>query len=88
MQYLAQATDREHEYQTFYKFFSKFVHPSSWLVNGQRERTGASGYRNLIVGLAQVLARRIYGLLFEEYPLEESDVVPGSHSKPWGPEPE
>ncbi len=88
MRSLAQGTGREHEYDTFYKFFSKFVHPSSWIVNGRRERTGATVYRNLIVGLAQVLARRIYGLLFDEYRLEESDVVQGSHSRPWRPEPE
>jgi hypothetical protein len=88
MRHLAQATSREREYDTFDKFFSKFVHPSSWLLNGRRERTGATGYRNLIVGLAQVLARRIYGLLFEEYRLEERDVVPGARCRPWEAEPE
>lgn len=88
MRSLARGTDREREYDTFYKFFSKFVHPSSRLVNGRGERTGAAGYRNLIVGLAQVLARRICGLLFEEYRLEESDVVQGRSCRPWGPESE
>lgn len=88
MRSLARGTDREREYNAFYKFFSKFVHPSSWLVNGRRERISETGYRNLVVGLAQVLARRIYGLLFDEYRVEESDIVHGSHSRPWGPESE
>ncbi|MBI4522912.1 MAG: hypothetical protein HY695_03760 [Deltaproteobacteria bacterium] len=88
MRNLAKATNREREYQMFYKFFSKFVHPSAWLVNGRWERTGGPTYRNLIVGLTQGLCRRIYGLLFDEYRLDERDIVPGSHSRPWVPESE
>jgi len=88
MGHLAKATNREREYKIFYKFFSKFVHPSSWLVNARRERTGAAAYRNLIVGLAQVLARRVYGILFDHYQLEEVDVVQGSCSSPWEAQPE
>jgi hypothetical protein len=88
MRHLAQATNREKEYETFYKFLSKFVHPSSWIVNGRSERTGATEYRNLILGLAQVLARRIYGLLYDHCGLEEQDVVEGTHSVRWQAPPE
>lgn len=80
---LARQTGREAEYDAFFKFLSKFVHPSSWLVNGRAERINADGYRNLLVGLSQVLARRIYGILFEHYRLQDADLLPGARSVPW-----
>jgi hypothetical protein len=88
MRQLAQATGREKEYEISYKFFSKFVHPSSWIINYRSEKTNAAEYRNLILGMAQVLARRIYGLLFDHYKLEEGDVIEGAHSTRWQAPPE
>lgn len=83
MRKLARASNREQEYDVFYKFLSKFVHPTSWLVNRRKEVTNAIGYRNLLIGLVQVLARRIYGILFDNYSLDEADLPSCAHSKPW-----
>ena len=80
---LAKATNRQKEYRNLYKFYSKFVHPSSWLVNGRKERTGSVMYRNLLVVLSQALTRRIYGLLAEEFELHESAIMQGARSTPW-----
>ncbi len=52
MNHIARATDREEEYKMLYKFYSKFVHPSSWLANSRIERVQSVTYKNLLVGLA------------------------------------
>jgi len=83
MSHIARATDREKEYKMLYKFYSKYVHPSSWLANGRIERVQSITYKNLLVGLSQVLTRRVYGLLFESFPLSENDVSANRKSFPW-----
>jgi Family of unknown function (DUF5677) len=42
---IARKTDRETEYKMLYKFYSKFVHPSSWLANGRIERVQSTTTR-------------------------------------------
>ncbi len=36
------------EYDGFYKFHSKYVHPTSWLVNGTREQVEDGAYREVL----------------------------------------
>ena len=80
MRQLSRSSKRTREYDTFYKFYSMFVHPSSWLVNGQSVQVQSVSYKSLLVSLAQVIARRVYGLLLVEFELSESDLLANAKS--------
>lgn len=80
---LAMATGRADEYAVFYRLFSKFVHPSSWLVNANRDRIESYGYRNLLVGLTQVLGRRVRQVLVDTMGLAAHEIAATSTSAPW-----
>lgn len=73
---IAKATGRDLEYRLFYKFYSKFVHPTSWIVNGRPARTGSQAYRDLLVGLAQALGDRISRIMIEQFHLEGAEDEP------------
>ena len=77
MRTIAKALEKEKEYRLIYKLYSKFVHPSSWIVNGAQERTGATTYRNILVSMAQVLGDRIRSILRKELRMEDRDMVRG-----------
>ncbi len=83
MRQLSRSSKRTREYDTFYKFYSKFVHPSSWLVNGQSAEEQSASYKNLLVSLARVIARRVYGLLLVGFELSESDLLVNAKSTAW-----
>ena len=66
-----------------YKFLSKYVHPTSWIVNRSPEWTDAGSYRNLLVGLVQVLVRRIQYRLESEFALKHPVPVSKQRAIPW-----
>jgi hypothetical protein len=80
---LAEAVGRDAEYQLFYKFYSKFAHPTSWIVNSDPQWTGSAMYRNLLIGLAQVFADRMRLLLMETFRIQETSVVLGAEAVDW-----
>jgi len=53
---LAGETGLTNDYEGFYKFYSKYVHPSSWLILGDREKVHSSEYRNIFLIMAQFYA--------------------------------
>lgn len=46
---LAKQTGNKDEYDAFFKLYSKYVHPSSWLINGQLSEYDNSAYRNIFL---------------------------------------
>jgi hypothetical protein len=54
------------EYQAFWKLFSKYVHPSSWVVTGEPDKVRSPGYQQIFQMQAQFNAHRILVLLHAE----------------------
>jgi hypothetical protein len=50
---LAERTGKKGEYNAFFKLYSKYVHPSSWLINGKSEEYDTDVYRNVFFLQAQ-----------------------------------
>lgn len=50
---LAESVGQLDEYTSLFKFLSKFVHPTSWTVNGPAAEIQSMEYRNLLVISAQ-----------------------------------
>lgn len=80
---LAQAAGREKEYQFMYKFLSKYIHPTSWIINRDSERTDCDSYRNLLIGIAQVLIRRIRAALESAFEIQGRVQVTNARAIPW-----
>lgn len=80
---MAQALGKETEYRLFYKFLSKYIHPSSWIVNRDSARTDSDSFRNLLVGIAQVLIRRIRGVLEKALDIEGRVTTTAVRAIPW-----
>jgi len=59
---LADQTCNRDEYEAFYKLYSKYVHPSSWLINGEAEEFDTGVIRNIFFLQAQYCAARILKL--------------------------
>jgi hypothetical protein len=65
MDKIAAATGRSDEYQGLYKLFSKFVHPSAWLVNSPDDKRQSPQYLNIFLIHAQLYGGDTYGRLRE-----------------------
>lgn len=50
---LAKQTGNKEEYDVFFKLYSKYVHPSSWLINGEKSEFDNQTYRNVFLIQAQ-----------------------------------
>lgn len=46
---LAKQTGNKDEYDAFFKLYSKYVHPSSWIINGGLNEYDNSTYRNIFL---------------------------------------
>jgi hypothetical protein len=46
---MAQQANMVVEYDGFYKFYSKYIHPSAWSVNSRPEQLEHEGYREMLV---------------------------------------
>lgn len=63
--YLAQKTNNKIEYDAFFKLFSKYVHPSSWLVNGRDDEYDNPVFRNIFFSQGQICTKRIVKLMYK-----------------------
>lgn len=57
---LAREVGCEEEYAALFKFMSKYVHPSSWLVNLPQSFTGADVYRFVLCTHLQIYSLDSY----------------------------
>lgn len=64
---LAKLVGCEAEYTAMFKFMSKYVHPSSWLINKPVEETQSDTYRNILVIHAQLYAADSYERVREAF---------------------
>jgi hypothetical protein len=46
---MAEKVGMKTEYDGFYKFYSKYIHPSSWLINKPAAELERDGYREILV---------------------------------------
>src|SRR5690606_25772302 len=53
---LAKETNNEDEYKAFFKLYSKYFHPSSWLINSNPAEYDTEIYRNIFLLRAQYYA--------------------------------
>lgn len=63
--YLAQQTNNQLEYEAFFKLYSKYVHPSSWLVNSSDNEVDNPIFRNIFFLQGQLYASCIVKLITE-----------------------
>ncbi len=63
---MAQQINALDEYEVFYRLYSKFVHPSSLLLNGDRNTVQNPVIFNILVSQAQLYAASCYDLLRKE----------------------
>lgn len=61
--YLAQNTNNKVEYDAFFKLYSKYIHPSSWTVNGRVEEYGNPVFKNIFFSQGQIFTSRIVKLI-------------------------
>lgn len=45
--YLAKQTNNKLEYEAFFKLYSKYVHPSSWIINSHKSDYDNPVFRNI-----------------------------------------
>jgi hypothetical protein len=63
VKYLAEQTNNKLEYQAFFKLYSKYVHPSSWIVNSSINEYGNPVFRNIFLLQGQHYASCIIKLV-------------------------
>jgi hypothetical protein len=61
--FLAKQTNNKIEYEAFFKLYSKYVHPSSWIVNSQANEYDNIVFRNIFVMQGQHYASCIQKLV-------------------------
>lgn len=70
---LASKVGMQSEYRAFFKLYSKYVHPSSWIVNGPKERIDSLEYWNTFVIQAQIYATDTYERVSEKAGFKKYD---------------
>lgn len=80
---LARSVGREGEYRMIYKFLSKYVHPTSWMINANSDRTNSDFYRNLLVGPVQIFSSRIQNDIEAAFDLKGRIQPTGHRSVRW-----
>lgn len=63
--YLAEKTNNKLEYKAFFKLYSKYVHPSSWIVNTNDNEYNNPVFRNIFFLQGQLYAKQIIKLISE-----------------------
>lgn len=61
--HLAKQTNNKLEYDAFFKLYSKYVHPSSWLMNGHNYEYDNPVFRNIFLSQGQIFTKRIVTLI-------------------------
>ena len=60
---LAEKTNNKLEYKAFFKLYSKYVHPSSWIVNSHDNEYNNPVFKNIFLLQGQLYASRIIKLI-------------------------
>jgi hypothetical protein len=63
--YLAEQTNNKLEYKAFFKLYSKYVHPSSWIVNSRNNEYDNPVFKNIFILQGQHYASCITKLISE-----------------------
>ena len=63
VKYLAQQTNNKVEYEAFFKLYSKYVHPSSWIMNSYNNEFDNPVFRNIFIMQGRLYASRIIKLI-------------------------
>jgi hypothetical protein len=61
--YLALQTNNKLEYDAFFKLYSKYVHPSSWIVNSHNFEYDNPVFKNIFYSQGHIFTKRIVKLL-------------------------
>lgn len=61
--YLAEQTNNKLEYKAFFKLYSKYVHPSSWIVNSLKDDYGNPVFKNIFLLQGQHSASSVTKLI-------------------------
>lgn len=61
--HLAQQTNNKLEYGAFFKLYSKYVHPSSWIMNSHNYEYDNPVFRNIFFSQGQIFTKRIIKLI-------------------------
>jgi len=60
---MAEKVNMTVEYDGFYKFYSKYIHPSAWIINKPIEELESPGYREILVMQSFIYATKNTELL-------------------------
>jgi len=63
VRHLALQTDNKIEYDAFFKLYSKYVHPSSWIVNSHDYEYENPVFKNIFFSQGQIFTKRIVKLI-------------------------
>ncbi|RZK01683.1 MAG: hypothetical protein EOO46_19575 [Flavobacterium sp.] len=61
--HLATQTDNKLEYDVFFKLHSKYIHPSSWIVNSPNSEYDNPVFKSIFLSQGQIYTRRIVNLI-------------------------
>lgn len=63
--HLALQTNNKIEYDAFFKLYSKYVHPSSWIVNSHDYEYDNPVFKNIFFSQGQIFTKRIVKLIYK-----------------------
>lgn len=63
--HLALQTNNKIEYDAFFKLYSKFVHPSSWLVNSHDYEYDNPVFKDIFFSQGQIFTKRVVKLIYK-----------------------
>jgi len=63
--HLAKQTNNKIEYDAFFKLYSKYVHPSSWIVNSHDYERENPIFKNIFFSQGQIFTTRIVKLIYK-----------------------
>lgn len=63
--HLARQTNNKVEYDAFFKLYSKYVHPSSWIVNSHDYERDNPVFKNIFFSQGQIFTKRIVELIYK-----------------------
>lgn len=63
--HLAIQTNNKIEYDTFFKLYSKYIHPSSWIVNSHDYERDNPVFKNIFFSQGQIFTKRIVNLIYK-----------------------
>ena len=63
--HLAEQTNNKLEYNAFFKLYSKYVHPSSWIMNSHNYEYDNPVFRDIFFSQGQIFTKRIVNLIYK-----------------------